>query len=422
MSFSLIHNNSQIFNLPVSNLRQRIVNVFGKSVNQSLIPVNSETTLVSIAGFIGRPEYARKTYGEQYFFVNGRYIRHPYFHKAVIQAYEQILPADAIPAYFIFFEIDAGKIDINIHPTKTEVKFEDEHAIWQILHAVIRESIGKYNLSPSIDFRTEGVVDIPVLKKDTEFRMPEININPDFNPFHSNDGKSGSTGNPYQENRRLPDNWELLYPKRHHDVHPEPGSRDNPDEDTVNGLVKFMQFKGRYILTPVKSGLMVIDQKRAHERILYEQNLIILRSHAGVVEQTLFPEVIELNASDFVIFTEIKEEVNRLGFDIRVSEKNSIVIHGIPETAKNSDLKSLIEQMIENYKAYMADPAAEMSEKIARSIARASAIPYGKVLEMEEMRELVDKLFGCTNPNYSPSGRQIINIIKTEDITKILNG
>ncbi len=203
IEFSLIHNNSQIFNLPAGNLRQRIVNIFGKSVNPGLIPVNSETTLVNIGGFIGKPEFARKTYGEQYFFVNNRYIRHPYFHRAVVKAYEQILPPDAIPGYFIYFEIDASRIDINIHPTKTEVKFEDEQAIWQILLAVVRESIGKYNLSPSLDFRTEGVVDIPVLRHDTEIRIPEVGINPHFNPFDADDQERGGRGSQRTNHQQL---------------------------------------------------------------------------------------------------------------------------------------------------------------------------------------------------------------------------
>jgi len=427
IEFSLIHNNSQIFSLPKGNQRQRIVNIMGKTMNQSLIPVETDTTVVRINGFIGKPEFARKTFGEQYFFVNGRYIRHPYFHKAVLQAYDQILQPDAIPAYFIFFDIDADRIDINIHPTKTELKFEDEPAIWQILHAVVRESIGRYNLSPSLDFQTEGVVDIPVLRKDTEIKMPSVNINPGFNPFEAEsesaraDRKNDGFTRP--SSPRVAQNWQMLYGRRE-DTFPlkEDGEEEHSPNDPVNGQIRFMQFKNRYILTPVKSGLMLIDQKRAHERILYENNLEILRSRKGVIQQTLFPETFELNASDFVTFTEIREEVNKLGFDIREFGNNAIVIHGIPETAKNSDLKSLIEQMIENYKAYEADPKVELSEKIARAIARASAIPYGKVLEMEEMREIVDKLFGCANPNYSPSGRLIINIIKTEEIVKILNG
>ncbi len=418
IEFSLLHNNSQIFSLPKGNLMQRIVHIFGKSSGQSLIPVNSETTLVKINGFIGKPEFARKTFGEQYFFVNNRYIRHPYFHKAVTQAYEQILPPDSVPSYFIFFEIGAEKIDINIHPTKTEVKFEDEPAVWQILHAVVRESIGRYNLSPSLDFRTEGVVDIPVLRSDTLIRVPRIDLDPGFNPFDEEDRKPGSQS--YQENRRVPENWETLYPDRQNIRNGNAGSREIP-ADPLNGQVKFLQFKGRYIFTPVKSGLMLIDQKRAHERILYEQNMGILKNHASITQQTLFPEVIELNAPDFVTFTEIKEEVNRLGFDIREFGKNTLIIHGVPETVKNSGLKSLIEQMLENYKTYDADPGTEINEKIAKAFARASAIPYGRILETEEMRELVDKLFGCANPNYSPSGKQIIKIIKTEEIIKILN-
>ncbi len=422
IEFSLIHNNSQIFNLPSGNLRQRITGIFGRNISQSLIPVSSKTTLIRIEGFIGKPEFAKKTYGEQYFFVNGRYIRHPYFHKAVVQAYEQILPPESIPSYFIYMDIDAEKIDINIHPTKTEVKFEDERSLWQILHAVVRESIGKYNLSPSLDFETESVIDIPVMKRDTRIKMPSINVNPHFNPFDEDKGKNTTPGNPNKT--RVPENWDMLYRNLRDTGETRGKETGSPkdDEENSNGLVRFMQFKGRYILTPVKSGLMIIDQKRAHERILYEQNLEILHHRQGVAQQTLFPETIELNTPDFVTFTEIKEEVNRLGFDIREFGHHTIIVHGIPDTVKSSDIRSLIEQMIENYKTYEADPRQEVSGRVAQSLARASAIPYGRILETEEMRELVDKLFGCSNPNYSPSGKPIINIIHTEEIVKTLHG
>jgi len=419
IEFSLLHNNSQIFNLPKTSLRQRIINVMGKNLNQSLINLRSETSLVNISGFIGKPEYAKKTYGEQFFFVNGRYIRHPYFHKAVLQAYEQILHPDAIPAYIIFFEMDTNKIDINIHPTKTEIKFEDEKAIWQILNAVVRESIGKHNLSPSLSFDKEGIIDIPVLRKNTEISAPKININQDYNPFKEEIHSEKSHAGYYREERNQ--NWEALFQGNNKNGKTEKFlPEDKTTIEAKQGSGRFMQLKNRYILTPVRSGLMVIDQKRAHERIIYEKALKSQSENKIPSQKLLFPEMIELNAPDFVTFVEIKQAINKLGFETEEFGKNSIIVNGTPETVKNSDIKTIIDEILEEYKSLESDTSLKMVDKLARSLARASAIPYGKVLENEEMQILVDQLFACANPNYSPVGKPVINIIRTEEIEKIL--
>ena len=417
IEFSLIHNNSQIYNLPKTNLRQRIIAIFGKSLTLNLIPVITDTSLVKIDGFIGKPEYAKKTYGEQFFFVNNRFIKHPYFHKAVIQAYQQILPSDAIPSYFIFFEIEPEKIDINIHPTKTEIKFEDEPAIWQILMAVVKESIGRYNLMPSLDFNTEGVIDIPVLRSETRFRTPHININTEFNPFEND--HQFPVKNTWRDRENLPGSADPFETARKDfftglNMTPERAASE-PAEGN-----KFLQVKNRYILTAVKSGLMIIDQKRAHERILYEENLNSLANDFFTGQQVLFPETIELNHADYVTFMSLIDNINHLGFDIRDLGNNAIIVNGMPATVKNAVLKEVIEEMLEIYKSFEGDLHLEAKEKIARAVARASAIPYGKVLEQEEMRNLVDQLFACSNPNYSPSGKQVISIISSEEIEKTL--
>lgn len=416
VKMTLIHNDTQLLNLQATNLKQRITSVFGKNINQSLIQVDSETTLIKIKGFIGKPEFAKKTFGEQFFFVNGRYIRHPYFHKAVIKAYENILHNDALPSYFIFFDINPDKIDINIHPTKTEIKFEDEHAIWQILHAVVRESIGKNNLSPSIDFDNEGIISIPVLRKDIEFKQPDININKSFNPFDE-DKRSGFAG--YQKQSGQSTNWETLYNKPSRSEVSKNIS-ESKERDDFTDYHRFMQLKGKYILSPVKSGLMIIDQKRAHERVLYEQNLVNLKTNRSTAQQCLFPETFELNHSDFVTFVEILDDINKLGFDIRQFGKNTLIVNGIPEYVKFSDLIPVLEQMLENYKSLQEAPGIGVQEKIAGSMAKASSISYGKVLEMEEMRELVDKLFACSNPRYSPSGKPVLGIIESDEMDKLL--
>jgi DNA mismatch repair protein MutL len=417
IEFSLIHNNSQIYNLPKTNLRQRIIAIFGKNLNQNLIPVLTDTSLVKIDGFIGKPEFAKKTYGEQFFFVNNRFIKHPYFHKAVTQAYEQILPFDAIPSYFIFFDTDPEKIDINIHPTKTEIKFEDELSIWQILLAVVKESIGRYNLMPSLDFTKEGVIDIPVLRNETEIRTPGININRNFNPFENENNIP--LRNPYRDRENYLESVDPFETARN-DFFTVQKNTGGKITDNVTEGNKLLQIKNHFILTPVKSGLMIIDQKRAHERILYEENLHSLAQDAYLGQQTLFPETIELNHADYVTFIGIIENINHLGFDVRDLGNNAIIVNGIPATVKNAVLKDIIEEMLETYKSYEGDLKLEAKEKVARAAAKASAIPYGKVLEQEEMRNLVDNLFSCTNPNYSPSGKQVFSIINIEEIEKIL--
>jgi DNA mismatch repair protein MutL len=417
IEFSLIHDNSQIYNLPKSNLRQRIIAIFGKNLNQNLIPVATDTSLVKIDGFIGKPEFAKKTYGEQFFFVNNRFIKHPYFHKAVSQAYQQILPSDAIPSYFIFFETDPEKIDINIHPTKTEIKFEEEQAIWQILLSVVKESIGRYNLMPSLDFNTEGVIDIPVLRNETEIRSPQINLNRNYNPFENE--HNIPVRNPYRDRENYLESTDPFETARNDFLDVQKNPREKFTDNFTEGN-KFLQVKNRFIVTAVKSGLMIIDQKRAHERILYEDNLQSLAKDVFTGQQILFPVTIELNHADYVTFIGIIDNINRLGFDIRDLGNNAIIVNGIPATVKNADLKDIIEEMLEAYKSYEGDLQVEAREKIARAVAKASAVPYGKVLEQEEMRNLVDHLFACSNPNYSPSGKQVISIINIEEIEKIL--
>jgi len=400
IAFSLIHNQSEIYQLPASNLRQRITGIFGKSLNHTLIPLETETTLINISGFIGLPEHARKTYGEQFFFVNNRYIRHPYFHKAVMQAYNQILAPDHIPSYFIYFKLDPARVDVNIHPSKTEVKFEDERDIWQILLAAVKRAIGKNNLSPSLDFDTEGVIDIPVLSRDTEIRPPVIETDPSFNPFAGENGyQRKKWPTPYPDVRS--EGWEQLFePARGIPVHSN----------------KSVQVKNKYILSPVKSGVMVIDQRRAHERILFERMLSALNKQQPLAQQSLFPETIALNAPDYQVFLEMTEALGLFGFDIREEGNNRIAVHGFPAEMSPSGAGETIEQMIEQYKTLQGLNDSEPSERIARAAARTSAIHYGTPLKDQEIQELIDQLFACENPNHTPSGKPIVKILDLEEL------
>ena len=400
VEFSLIHNESEIFQLPASNLRQRIIGVFGKSVSSYLIPLESDTTLITINGFIGKPEHARRTYGEQYFFVNNRYIKHPYFHKAVVNAYDQILPADHIPSYFIYFSIDPSHVDVNIHPSKTEVKFEDERAIWQILLASVKKAIGKNNLAPSLDFDTEGVIDIPVLSRDTEIRQPSIDTNPSYNPFAGeNSYDREKRSKPYLDERF--EGWEQLF---------------EPAQGIELKTQKNLQIRNKYILAPVKSGVMLIDQRRAHERILYERMLKALEDHQPQAQQSLFPETITLNAADYQVCLEMLAPMEQLGFDIRDFGNNSVVIHGFPADMNPAGAGDTIEMMIEQYKSLQSLNDTQYAERISKSAAKASAIHYGKQLSDMEMQELIDQLFACENPNHTPSGSLIVRIMGLEEL------
>jgi DNA mismatch repair protein MutL len=420
VQFILTHNDSEIYNLPPGNIKQRIIGIFGKGINQNLIPVKAETSIIGINGFIGTPESARKTFGEQFFFVNGRYMRHPYFHKAVLEAYEAVLPAGAIPSYFIYFDTRPESIDINIHPTKTEIKFEEERSVFQILMSTLREALGRHNLVPSLDFETTGVIDIPVFKKDQEVRPPEIQINPEFNPF-SDDTSTKSRQESYYH-RDTVRNWERLYEgQKQKDKESAPDFQSIIDHGPAAINARFLQYKNRYIILPVKSGLMVVDQKRAHEKILFEKYLDSLMTKKGLAQQELFPATIELNAADHAILMDLLEDFIQLGFDIRDLGHNNIVINGYPADVEQIEPKNMIDSFLEEYKQCQSDIKVKARERLAFSLARASAISYHKVLSEIEMRDLIDMLFNCTNPGQLPDGKIVFTIFAPDEIEKRFN-
>ncbi len=418
ISFSLYQNETEIYNLPASGLRQRLMGVFGKGINQNLIPLNVETSLVKITGYIGKPEFARKTFGEQFFFVNNRYIKHPYLHKAVMKAYDQILPPETIPSYFVYFTSDPETIDINIHPTKSEVKFEDERSIWQFLLAATKEALGKFNIVPSIDFENEGIIDIPVSTGDMEVKPPTIRINPDYDPFADEKTRSQKKIRISRMDKENLQNWEKLYSgfEKGNETPAQFLFQKAPGIEDETLSQNFVQLKNKYILCTVKSGLMVIDQKRAHERILYEKYLNSLEINLGVAQKDLFPQTVELSASDYTTLIEILDELSRLGFDIQDIGHHSIIINGYPANSGNSNPQEMIEILLEEYKASERNIQAGVKERIAKSLAVAAAIHYGKNLTKEEMREIIDSLFACKIPNYSPSGKPVVSILNLSEI------
>jgi DNA mismatch repair protein MutL len=413
--FSLHHNDNEIYNLLPGNLRQRIIGVFGKQINQDLITLETETSLITIRGFIGKPENARRTYGEQFFFVNNRYMKHPYFHKAVVEAYQNILPVEAIPSYFIFMEADPASIDINIHPTKTEIKFEDERSIWQILMASVREALGRFNIVPSLDFENEALIDIPVMMKASGSmpEQPKIEINTRYNPFEREEQNNERAGFVERFERENTAHWEKLYSALEKE-------EDNPEkyEKIQETQRKFFQIKSKYFVCPVKSGLMIIDQKRAHERVLYERYLECLSSNRAISQVDMFPVTVELDPSDYLILNEIEEELVLLGFNFEHPGNNKIIIRGRPADSISSDPVEMIEILLENYKTTEAEPSVGAREKIAAGMASASAIEYGKVMSQGEMEDLFDTLFSCQSPNYSPKGKPVISIISLDEIDK----
>ena len=431
ISLSLHHNGSVIYDLTGSNKRVRIVSIFGKQINQNLVPIDTETTLVKISGFVGQPKYSRKTFGEQFFFVNKRFMKHPFFHKAIMQAYEKILPPDSVPSYFIYFDLNPADIDVNIHPTKTEIKFENESAIWQILQASVREALGKFNVVPSIDFDQAGSIDIPMpLHHFDDITIPEIKVDPTYNPFETKPsaknygGNSGGFTSTPTEKTNLT-NWQSLYKGLESDFE----AKTEPMQDIQPVQVKMdeqqntrtsIQFKNKYILTPVKSGLMVIDQKRAHERILYERLIQVLENQEIASQQQLFPETFELNAADATLLTSILPDLRALGFDIREFGKNSFIINGTPGVLNTSTPVEIIEYLLEEYKNSPVNLQEKARETVAASLAQASAIPYGQALKANEISELIDNLFACQTPNFSPKGKKVLSIMPLDDFEKIL--
>ncbi len=413
--FSLTHNENELYSLPESNYRQRISGIFGKNMNQSLVNISAETSIATLSGYIGKPEFARKGSGEQFFFVNGRFMRHGYFHKAVTEAYHNILAPDTTPSYFIYINTDPASIDVNIHPTKTEIKFEDERSIWQIIHATVRESLGRFNVGPSLDFGPESGIEIPVPEGHHGFpNQPEIRIDSAYNPFDSEDAYKAHMTMMGVDN---PPQW---HPGRTESLFRKEGSAGVPGGESEAPAVNrnFFNLKNRYILTPVKSGLMIIDQRRAHERILFEEYLATLKSGEKPVQKTIFPVTVELNREEMLIIEDLKADLEQIGYDISMLNPTTITVNGHPGNIPPGEIGTIIDAFIAGYRDTLTDPSLGEQEKMAASLARASAIPYGRGLSGPEMEELFDRLFACTAPNYSPTGKPVIIITPIDEIDR----
>ncbi len=345
IEFSFFHNNKIVFKLPKSSFKARIVNIFGKNYDQKLLPVEQETSVVKIKGFIGKPEFAKKTRGEQYFFVNGRFIKHPYLHHAVENAFSELLPNEAYPSYFINIEIDPSEIDINIHPTKTEVNFKDARYIYAVMHSAVKQSIGKHSLTPTIDFDIDPSIDILFQNQPKgEVKQPEIKTNPDYNPFKQ--GSSSQTFRPPKP--KIDPNWQKLYEEHYNNEEniSVPQAEPEKEEEDIFNTQGFFQVHNKYIVTNVRSGLMLIDQQKAHERILYEEFLDKLENVKFSSQQQLFPVTLQFSAGDAEIIRSLSEELKSLGFIFEPIGANGFVFQGIPEGMESSQIEDVIENIL----------------------------------------------------------------------------
>ncbi len=445
VSFTFHHNGTEILNLPAIQLRQRIMGVFGKKLNQDLLSLDIDTTMVKIHGFIGKPETARKKGARQFFFVNGRYMRHPYFHKAVADAYEHLIPTGEQVSYFIYFDVDPANIDVNIHPTKTEIKFENEQAIWQILSAAVKETLGRFNAVPSIDFDTEGMPDIPAIDMAGSFGggAPVTSYDPTYNPFNQSSsivppssylsaGKKKTEWEPFyqglERHERQTDDTvpafpdDMVFSGKYHETEDtaEPTIYDeHPDAVITEKAAQHYQYKGTYILTSVKSGLMIIDQHRAHVRILYDKYMDQIQKHVGLSQRMLFPDMIHFSPSEVPVLEEIMDDLTSLGFELSPLGGGTYSINGVPADIEGLNPEQLITNIVHSAIEKGCKVKEEVQSMIALSMARASAIVAGQVLSNDEMNALVDGLFSAPSPNYTPDGKTVLALMNDDDIEKL---
>lgn len=450
VDFTLVHNDVTLHSLRRGSMKQRICELFGKNLDKQLIPIETDTSIVSVNGFVGLPANARKRNPLQYFMVNGRNMRHPYFHKAVMQCYERLIPADEQPNYFISLRVDPETIDVNIHPTKNEIKFENEQAIWQILTAAIRDSLGRFNAAPAIDFDVDDAPEIPVFNPDAT-ATHDVEIDDGYNPFGAELVPPASEFFPESRPRRTAsprptvsvNDWEKLYDdfvrKRDEGLATmvesrintlDPGPSD-PESGTAPGLEGLdtapdeatlftQQFGGAYILTPSQGGLMVIDQHRAHVRVLYDSYMNRASEEAFVAQATMFPDVLELSPRSHEVLTDISPRMRELGFVITHRGGTTWSIDGVPSLLKDTSPRALVEDLIESVVDTGQEVASTLHERLALSMARSGAIRRGRILSTAEMDRLIADLFRCTSPAMTPDGKNIFAIIPGDYFNRIL--
>ncbi len=409
--FQLFSNGNEIYNLPASNLMERISGLFSKTLQGKLVHIEEMTDVVKITGYVGKPENAKKRRGDQYFFVNDRFIKSPYLHHSVAEAYKELIASDSHPAYYLFLEVNPETIDINIHPTKTEIKFQDEKIIYALLHSAVKRALGKANLAPSLDFSSEMSFEIDYSKTVSQ---PKVTVNPDYNPFNTTKPSSGSYSAPKDTTlqKHNKQNWESLYDNFNTADYKTENREFQLEKQAEQAALDYgsqpgknFQLYNKYIIAAHGLGLLVIDQQRAHERVLYEHYLATREKNAASSQQVLFPVTIELTANDFTLMETLMPHFKLLGFEIEPFGKNTIVVQGTPAELGEFNTQEMVEGILETYKLNTFDVKIDPFENMCRSMAKSACIKYGKSLEKEEMDLIVEHLFLCENPMYSPNGK-----------------
>jgi DNA mismatch repair protein MutL len=424
--FTFYHNGSEMFNLPQSNLRQRIVNIFSGKTNEKLVPVEEITDIVTVKGFVSKPEFAKKNRGEQFFFVNNRYIKSGYLHHAVMAAYEGLLPVGAQPSYFLYLDVPPNTIDINIHPTKTEIKFDDEHALYAILRSTVKHSLGQFNIAPVLDFDRDSNLDIPYHLKNSEAATPTIQFNGNFNPF--NDEKPNKQYESYKKPATA--NWESLYVGLKNDTaNITDNEQDHFESETVTSSLfsdneveqvvnKTYQIHKKYIVNPIKSGMVIVDQQRAHQRILYEQFLTSMTVKQAASQQLLFPLNLYFSTSEMELIGELKIALINTGFVFEEVNQDHLVISGLPINISESEASIVLEQLISDLQDGIPDSSFSQNDSIAKSMAKSLAVKTGTYLTEKEQENLVNGLFACKDPNVSPFQKPTFITMRVEDLDK----
>lgn len=428
IQFSLYHNGSELFQLPEANFRQRIVNIFGGKTNEKLVPVQEETGIVKIHGFVGKPEFAKKGRGEQFFFVNDRFIKSPYLNHAVTAAFEGLLRDGAYPSYFLFLQVDPKSIDINIHPTKTEIKFDDEHALYTILRSSIKHSLGQFNVAPVLDFDRDATLDTPYEFSNKAVTPPKVEVDHNFNPFR-NEG-SGKSGFSYPRERSNSGSWESLYTglggngqekiSGFEQVEFESeevtgnlfGSSDSGESSTT------FQLNRKYIISTLKSGILVIDQHRAHTRILYEELLKNITITSAVSQQLLFPLLLQFSKHEIELLKEIKDSLEQTGFIFSEIRKDSVEISGIPTLISESEVAILLEQLLSDLENEVPGTGFSQIDTLSKSLAKGMAVKSGTILNSAEQQNIVNSLFACKETTLSPNNKPIFTTLTVEELDK----
>lgn len=436
--FTYYHNGGELFNLPPSNIRQRIVNIFGGKTNEKLVPVKEETEIVSVQGFVSKPEFAKKNRGEQFFFVNDRFIKSGYLHHAIMAAYEGLLKDGCQPSYFLYLHVPPHTIDINIHPTKTEIKFDDEHSLYAILRAAVKHSLGQFNVAPVLDFERDPNLDTPYQYKDAEAVVPTIQVDGNFNPFgDEKPGKTYSNSSSHAYRPKQDVSWESLYVGLKHDTdavtettgneYPTSNFQFESEEVTASlfeeheveqAVNKTYQIHKKYIVNPIKSGMVIVDQQRAHQRVLYEQFLTNMTVHQAASQQLLFPLSLYFSVNELQLIAELKDSLVNTGFVFEEMNADHVVISGLPVNVAESEVSIVLEQLLGDLTDGIPESSFSQNDSIAKSMAKSLAVKTGTYLTEKEQENLVNGLFACKEPNVSPFQKPTFITMRVEDLDK----